>query len=278
MDKNHKTDPQFKDTIIVMTENGAAAYLYNAQGQQQNKTEKNGTKLTVFEVKKINGRTFYRVGDQSSWILKSDTNYGHINERIAPKNKPIIQPTSVNKSQSTKMSVGMKILIACFAIVGIIILTGIGYEVIKMVNAPTNSTVQISKSSLKERAAKLTIKQLLALSLIYANRNDDSKLDSNWQSIYDDVSNNNYNIGRFLRYTFGDATVTAKGKNYIYVFEKGIGIGYQDKKGQRLVSFFDKDMSDPVRVYDYQMLEDVNNMAKVKKLANKITFTDESEN
>lgn len=53
MDKNHKTDPQFKDTIIVMTENGAPAYLYNAQGQQQNKTEKNGTKLTVFEVKKL---------------------------------------------------------------------------------------------------------------------------------------------------------------------------------------------------------------------------------
>lgn len=37
-------------------------------------------------------------------------------------------------------------------------------------------------------------------------------------------------------------------------------------------------MSDPVRVYDYQILEDVNNMSKVKKLANKITFTDESEN
>ena len=54
MDKNHKTDPQFKDTIIVMTENGAAAYLYNAQGQQQNKTEKNGKMLNVFEVKKIN--------------------------------------------------------------------------------------------------------------------------------------------------------------------------------------------------------------------------------
>ena len=47
-----------------------------------------------------------------------------------------------------------------------------------------------------------------------------------------------------------------KGKNYIYVFEKGIGVGYQDKKGQRLVSFFDKDMSDPVRVYDYQILQD----------------------
>ena len=255
MDKNHKTDPQFKDTIIVMTENGAPAYLYNAQGQQQNKTEKNGTKLTVFEVKKISERTFYRVGDQSSWILKSDTNYGHIDERIA------------NKSQSMKMSVGMKILIACFAVAGIIILTGIGYEVIKMVNAPINYTAQTSKSSLKERAAKLTIKQLLALSLIYANRNDDSKLNSNWQSIYDYASNNNYNIGRFPRYTFGNATV-----------EKGIGVGYQDKKGQRLVSFFDKDMSDPVRVYDYQILEDVNNMSKVKKLANKITFTDESEN
>lgn len=166
MDKNHKTDPQFKDTIIVMTENGAPAYLYNAQGQQQNKTEKNGTKLTAFEVKKISERTFYRVGDQSSWILKSDTNYGHIDERIAPKNKQIIQPTSANKSQSMKMSVGMKILIACFAVAGIIILTGIGYEVIKMVNAPINYTAQTSKSSLKERAAKLTIKQLLALSLI----------------------------------------------------------------------------------------------------------------
>lgn len=151
MDKNHKTDPQFKDTIIVMTENGAPAYLYNAQGQQQNKTEKNGTKLTVFEVKKISERTFYRVGDQSSWILKSDTNYGHIDERIAPKNKQIIQPTSANKSQSMKMSVGMKILIACFAVAGIIILTGIGYEVIKMVNAPINYTAQTSKSSLKEQ-------------------------------------------------------------------------------------------------------------------------------
>ena len=37
---NHKTDPKFKDTIIVMTENCAPAYFYNAQGQQQNKTEK----------------------------------------------------------------------------------------------------------------------------------------------------------------------------------------------------------------------------------------------
>ena len=56
--------------------------------------------------------------------------------------------------------------------------------------------------------------------------------------VYDVLSNNNYNVGRYDSYTFGDATVSAQGQNYIYVFEKGIGLGYQDKGNQKLVSFF----------------------------------------
>ena len=130
---------------------------------------------------------------------------------------------------------------------------------------------------MKEKAANLSVKQLLALSLIYAKRNDDSKFDNNWQGVYDVLSNNNYNVGRYDSYTFGDATVSAQGQNYIYVFEKGIGLGYQDKGNQKLISFFDADESEPVRVYDYQMLEVVNNLSAVKKLAKKLVFTNESE-
>lgn len=95
--------------------------------------------------------------------------------------------------------------------------------------------------------------------------------------MYDNLSNNNYNVGRFNSYTFGDATVSAQGQNYIYVFEKGVGLGYQDKGKQKLVSFFDADTDEPVRAYDYQMLQVVNNMSKVKKLAKKLVFTNEFE-
>lgn len=173
----------------------------------------------------------------------------------------------------------MKILISCFVAVGIVIIIGIGYEIYQLANNNSTKTevVQDKAPTMKEKAANLSVKQLLALSLIYAKRNDDSKFDNNWQGVYDVLSNNNYNVGRYDSYTFGDATVSAQGQNYIYVFEKGIGLGYQDKGNQKLVSFFDADESEPVRVYDYQMLEVVNNLSAVKKLAKKLVFTNESE-
>lgn len=204
---------------------------------------------------------------------------------VQPTNLPpkiIIQQTPPTEPVKSKTGKGMKVLITCFAILAVVIVAGIGYEVYQMMGNKSNpaqsQVAQKQPSSLKERAAHLSVKQLIALSLIYADRNDDSKLDSNWQNIYDVVSNNNYNVGRFDSYTFGDATVTAQGNNHIYVFEKGVGLGYQDKGSQRLVSFFDADQSDPVRAYDYQMLEVVNSMSKVNKLAKKIVFTDESQN
>ena len=183
------------------------------------------------------------------------------------------------KNEKLKMGQSMKILISCFVAVGIVIIIGIGYEIYQLANNNSTKTevVQDKAPTMKEKAANLSVKQLLALSLIYAKRNDDSKFDNNWQGVYDVLSNNNYNVGRYDSYTFGDATVSAQGQNYIYVFEKGIGLGYQDKGNQKLVSFFDADESEPVRVYDYQMLEVVNNLSAVKKLAKKLVFTNESE-
>lgn len=202
---------------------------------------------------------------------------GRVNTGKPIQNQP--GPMMQQESKKAKMNLGMKALLTIFAILGVIIIVGIGYEIMKMTNNNTQTQmVQQKKSSIKQQAAKLSTKQLIALSLIYADRNDDSKLDDNWQDIYDDVSNNTYNVGRFDSYTFGDMTVTAQGNNHIYVFKKNVGMGYQDKNGQRLVSFFDANQSEPVRAYDYQMLSVVNNISKVKKLAKKIVFTDESQN
>ncbi|MDH5100042.1 Rib/alpha-like domain-containing protein [Lactobacillus kefiranofaciens] len=233
-----------------------------------------------------------------NWYKKSQLNpigVSTYKEYVEDKERPVRQPTrpvqvvatppspEVQKNISQlkkKTGQGMKILISCFAAIGVIVLAGIGYEVYQMMNpnnSPQSQVTTKQPKTLKEKAAVLSTKQLIALSLIYADRNDDSKLDSNWQNIYDAVSNNNYNIGRYDSYTFGDATVTAQGKNYIYLFEKGVGIGYQDKGSQRLVSFFDANESEPVRAYDYQMLEVVNSMKKINSLAKKLVFTDESE-
>lgn len=224
-----------------------------------------------------------------SWYRKPNINpigVATYQEYLTQKNRaqnPVTQPQQESvtlQPKKSKMSQGMKILISCFMVMGVAILASIGYELYQLANNNSTKTevVQDKPLTTKEKAVKLSVKQLLALSLIYAERNDDSKFDSNWQSIYDNLSNNNYNIGRYDSYTFGDATVSAQGQNYIYVFEKGLGLGYQDKGNQKLVSFFDTDESEPVRVYDYQMLEVVNNMSAVKKLAKKLVFTNESEN
>ena len=41
----------------------------------QFQTEPNGTILSIFEAKEINGQVYYRVGDQKAWLAKADTNY-----------------------------------------------------------------------------------------------------------------------------------------------------------------------------------------------------------
>ncbi len=254
--------------------------------------------LLVYLVNAYNGENWpyadVQITDEQSkhpvWYRKPQINpiglatYQEFFNRKNNPQRPIVQqaqviPTPTSQEEKPKMSQGMKILISCFIAIGVVIVAGIGYEVYQLVNNNSTKTevVQDKPLTVKEKAAKLTTKQLLALSLIYAKRNDDSKFSSNWQNVYDNLSNNNYNVGRFNSYTFGDATVSAQGQNYIYVFEKGVGLGYQDKGKQKLVSFFDADTDEPVRAYDYQMLQVVNNMSKVKKLAKKLVFTNESE-
>lgn len=192
-------------------------------------------------------------------------------------------PTEPPAPAKEKMGTGMKLLISCFVILGLLIIGGIGYEVYRMNTNTTQSNTASSntKTSLREQAAKLSTKQTVALSIIYA----DEKLDDQWQSAYSQLSGNGYNIDRYDSYTFGNETVSTQGNNYVYVVEKDVGFGYQDKgSGKRLVTFFDPDQSDPetnpVHAYTYQMLQQVKasgDMAKVNKLAKKLTFTDNEE-
>lgn len=466
MSSGLKNEPGFGAKVKVVTINGVAAHLYNERGEMQFQTEPNGTILSIFEAKEINGQVYYRVGDQKAWLAKADTNYatqlkrdadqynvsiknGLVIEQNSPvpgfkgmrkvfkdadsfpkgttfkwidapntnenkytngkikitfpdgsfkerkvhyliahnqavankqnfqaknqslsrtfnrsganiKNLPpkdfdfdflkqneimsrfdknvdetlnlyeqglydqmsntirkgieiyvdeLMQLNQINPGTSWQMAnlsnklayvaylhlLPKRMLDLCFSVknygnIGSHYTAASVNQVsaladlrqyhdllIYLVNAYSYEAWPYADVQIKEKAANLSVKQLLALSLIYAKRNDDSKFDNNWQGVYDVLSNNNYNVGRYDSYTFGDATVSAQGQNYIYVFEKGIGLGYQDKGNQKLVSFFDADESEPVRVYDYQMLEVVNNLSAVKKLAKKLVFTNESE-
>ncbi|GAA3639061.1 hypothetical protein GCM10022297_16580 [Lactobacillus hamsteri] len=191
-------------------------------------------------------------------------------------------PVQPEPEPSRKMGKGMKFLTWCFAIIGIIVLAGIGYEFLQLNSNQSQNSSQQAKTSIKSQARNLTNKQTVALSLVYA----DMKLDGQWQSAYDQVESSNYNVSRYKDYTFGDATVTAQGKNYVYVLEKDVGFGFQDKSnGDRLVTFFDPDQNDPkdnpVHVYTYQMLRQIKSNGewnKVKKIANELSFTDEEIN
>ena len=75
MSSGLKNEPGFGAKVKVVTINGVAAHLYNERGEMQFQTEPNGTILSIFEAKEINGQVYYRVGDQKAWLAKADTNY-----------------------------------------------------------------------------------------------------------------------------------------------------------------------------------------------------------
>lgn len=193
--------------------------------------------------------------------------------------QPIIpvEPVKTPVAVKPKVGKGMKWLLRFFTLLGVIIITGIGYEIYQL-STGSNQSVQTSKPvSIKEEARNLTTKQDIALSLLYAKE----KYADQWQDAYDTFVQNNYNVYRYTEYSFGDATVTAQGHNYIYVIDKNIGLGFRDKgNGTRLVTFFNvanTDDGSPVSVYTYQMLKEIkqsNQAAKMKRLAKKIIFSD----
>lgn len=193
--------------------------------------------------------------------------------------QPIIpvEPVKTPVAVKPKVGKGMKWLLRFFTLLGVIIITGIGYEIYQL-STGSNQSVQTSKPvSIKEEARNLTTKQDIALSLLYAKE----KYADQWQDAYDTFMQNNYNVYRYTEYSFGDATVTAQGHNYIYVIDKNIGLGFRDKgNGTRLVTFFNAANTDdgsPVSVYTYQMLKEIkqsNQAAKMKRLAKKIIFSD----
>ena len=188
-----------------------------------------------------------------------------------------VEPVKTPVSVKPKVRKGMKWLLRFFTLLGVIIIAGIGYEIYQL-STGSNQSVQTSKPvSIKEEARNLTTKQDIALSLLYAKE----KYADQWQDAYDTFVQNNYNVYRYDEYSFGDATVTAQGYNYIYVIDKNIGLGFRDKgNGNRLVTFFnatDTKNDSSVSGYTYQMLKEIkqsNQAAKMKRLAKKIIFSD----
>lgn len=196
---------------------------------------------------------------------------------VQPVNVTPVEPVKTPEPAKPKMGKGMNWLLRFFILLGVVIIAGIGYEVYQL-STGSNQSVQTSKPvSIKEEARNLTTKQDIALSLLYAKE----KYADQWQDAYDTFVQNNYNVYRYDEYSFGDATVTAQGHNYIYVINKNIGLGFRDKgNGNRLVTFFnatDTENDSSVSAYTYQMLKEIkqsNQETRMKKLAKKIIFSD----
>lgn len=181
---------------------------------------------------------------------------------------------NTSKTQKEKMSPAMKMIISAFALIALIVCAGIGYEVYQMYYPAPAKAFKNAKPSIKDQAARLTTKEVVSLSMVYANL----KLGDTWQTAFDNVTSNGYEVDRYDQYTFGDINVSAQGNNYVYVLEKGVGFGFQSKaNNQKLVTFFSAGQADvPTHIYTFQMLRDVKqsgDWSKVEMLAKKLNFT-----
>lgn len=57
MNSGLMNEPSFGAKVKVVTSNGQVVHLYNAQGEEQQVTKPNGTVLTIFEAKKLMGKS-----------------------------------------------------------------------------------------------------------------------------------------------------------------------------------------------------------------------------
>lgn len=184
---------------------------------------------------------------------------------VVPAQNP--KPAAANKE---KMGKGMKTILGVFALIGIALLCGIGYEVYHMYNKPAqNYAVNQSSGTTKQQAQNLNRDQQVALSILYANL----KLDPVWQEAYNSMTDNGDEVERYSQYKFGNATVSVQGNNYIYVLEKEVGFGFKDENGGRTVSFFTSDSNNTATIYQmYKAIKKAGYADQINRLAKKIKY------
>lgn len=247
-----------------------------------------GTKLPYADVQISDEQNKHR-----NWYQRPMLNFNQIisfHDYLYQKEHPrvkqeqiVAQPEESVEPEPQKMGKGMKFLTYLFIAIIVVIAGGIGYEAWQM-HAENNASTQ-KKLTIKQQARNLSKRQKIALSLVYANNN----LDDQWSEAFNQVKDNNYNISRYKDYKFDTATVSATGSSYLYILEKNLGFGFQDRQnGDSLVEFMSVDSSDDSEdaqnnldrknVYTYQMLKEAKNSGQwsnVKKIAKKLTFTNE---